>query len=138
MLMQLSRWLDAVEKRKCDTAVTVPHDSTEVDAGHATRPQHLREGVSPPDLATIKDFLRFHVALSRGRIDDERTTVDSVNTFAEWYFAGFARVTGNLVNEEDRRAVYVVSVLRLGSKGSLTEWDSVSEHGIRLPRMAGS
>lgn len=52
----------------------------------------------------IKGSLRFHVAISRGRIDDKRITVDSVNTFAKCYCAGFTRVTGNLVNEEDRRA----------------------------------
>lgn len=84
-------------------------DATTVDICHATGPRHLGEGVLPLDLATIKDFLRFHFAISRGRIDDERITVDSVNTFAEWFFAGFARVTGNLINEEDRRAVYDVS-----------------------------
>ncbi|KAL9045573.1 MAG: hypothetical protein Q9214_001404 [Letrouitia sp. 1 TL-2023] len=68
--------------------------------------RYEKEGLPPLDLATIKDFLRFHVAISRGRVDDERITVDSVNTFTEWYFAGFARVTGNLIDKEDRRAVY--------------------------------
>ncbi|KAI9764073.1 MAG: hypothetical protein M1840_008877 [Geoglossum simile] len=47
-------------------------------------------------LVTTKDFLRFHIALSQGRIRD-KTTVDSVNTFAEWFFAGFTRVTGTWV-----------------------------------------
>ena len=103
--------MDAIEKKCCDTGIVFSDDSAPVDIGYTTRPRRLREGVPPPDLATIKDFLRFHVAISRGRIDDERITVDSVNTFAEWYFAGFARVTGNLVNEEDRRAVYDVSKL---------------------------
>ena len=36
----------------------------------------------------MKDFLRFYVATSRGKIV-ERPTADSVNTFAEWFFAGF-------------------------------------------------
>ena len=103
--------MDAIEKKKCDTGTVISDEGAKVDACHTTRPQRLREGVPPPDLATIKDFLRFHVAISRGRIDDKRTTVDSVNTFAEWYFAGFTRVTGNLVNEEDRRAVYDVSIV---------------------------
>jgi len=48
------------------------------------------EGVPAPDLATIEIFLRFHVAISRGKIDDERIIVDSVKTFAEWYLAGYA------------------------------------------------
>ena len=103
--------MDAIEKKKCDTGTVISDEGAKVDAYHTTKPQRLREGVSPPDLATIKDFLRFHVAISWGRIDDKRTAVDSVNTFAEWYFAGFARVTGNLVNEEDRRAVYDVGIV---------------------------
>lgn len=109
MLTRSSRWIDDVEKKKRDTRVILPDNAAAVDVCHATGPQRLGEDVLPLDLATIKDFLRFHVAISRGRIDDERITVDSVNTFAEWFFAGFARVTGNLINEEDRRAVYDVS-----------------------------
>lgn len=136
MLTWSSRWVDAVETTKRDTGGAYSDDGAAVDVCHATgcshdytdmyraqrhcrlldhrfvvppRPPRLGEGVSPLDLATIKDFLRFHVAISRGRIDDERITVDSVNTFAEWFFAGFARVTGNTINEEDRRAVYDVS-----------------------------
>ena len=107
----IDRWVDGVEKKKRDTRVVVSDNGTAVDVCHTTGPQRLEEGVLPLDLATIKDFLRYHVAISRGRIDDERITVDSVNTFAEWFFAGFARVTGNLINEEDRRAVYDVSAI---------------------------
>ena len=78
----------------------------------------LQEGCPPPDLVSIKDFLRFHVAISKGNIDKKgRITTDSLNTFAEWFFAGFARVTGNIIEEEDRCAVYHVrlTVLRYGS-----------------------
>ena len=66
-------------------------DAAAIDVYHATKPQRLREGVVPLDLATINDLLRFHVAISRGRIDDERISVDSANTFVEWFFAGSAR-----------------------------------------------
>jgi hypothetical protein len=78
--------------------------------------QHcLRKGVDAPDLATVKDFLRFHVSISRGYIDeDEKPTVDSVNTHAEWFFAGFTRVTGTPTDEEDRSEVYEVGGLPLG------------------------
>ena len=31
-----------------------------------------------------------------------KPTVDSINTNAEWFFAGFTRVTGTEINEEDR------------------------------------
>lgn len=56
------------------------------------------------NLATIRDFLR--------QIDDGRTAVDSVfpNTLAEWFCAGFARVTGTPINKEDRCAEYDVSM----------------------------
>ena len=59
---------------------------------------------------TIKDFLRFIASVSDGIIDEESelVTADSMNTFAEWFFAGFARVTGNRIEEEDRKAVYSV------------------------------
>ena len=103
-----NRWVDAVKEKNRDT-IALPSGSDTVADACCTKAGTLCEGLPPPNLATIKDFLCFHVALSRGRIDDERTTVDSVNTFAEWFFAGFARVTGSLINEEDRRAVYDVS-----------------------------
>jgi hypothetical protein len=57
------------------------------------RQRYLGEGVEAPDLDTVKDFLRFHISTSRGKIVDE-PTADSVNAFAEWFFAGFTRVTG--------------------------------------------
>jgi hypothetical protein len=62
--------------------------------GRRARRRCLREGVDAPDMATVKDFLRFHIAASRGNIgDEERLTTDSLNAFAEWFFAGFARLT---------------------------------------------
>src|SRR5205085_11353035 len=44
-----------------------------------------------PDLATVKDFLAF-MQPREGKIREEETC-DSLNTFAEWFFAGFSRVT---------------------------------------------
>ena len=41
--------------------------------------------VETPDLATVKDFLRFKAAAGKGIIA-EQTTCDSLNTFAEWFF----------------------------------------------------
>jgi hypothetical protein len=77
----------------------------------ASARQHcLHKGVDAPDLATVKDFLRFYIATSRGKIDeDERPTTDSVNTFTKWFFAGFTRMTGTSTDEEDRSEVYEVS-----------------------------
>jgi hypothetical protein len=35
--------------------------------------------------------------------------VDLINTNAEWFFAGFTRVTGTEINEKDRTEIYKVS-----------------------------
>jgi len=60
--------------------------------------------VEAPDLATIKDFFRFYIATSCGRIV-AKPKVDSINTNAEWFVAGLTRVTGTEINEEDRNEV---------------------------------
>jgi len=67
------------------------------------------KGVPAPDINTVKDFLRFYIATSKGKLDD-RSTVDSVNTHAEWFFAGFSRVTGTPTDKEERSEVYHVCV----------------------------
>jgi hypothetical protein len=48
----------------------------------AVRDRVLKRHVEAPDLATVKDFLRFHAATSKGKIKKE-ITCDSLNTFAE-------------------------------------------------------
>jgi hypothetical protein len=68
----------------------------------------LQQGVKAPDLATVKDFFRFYIATSCGRIV-AKPTPDSINTIAEWFFAGFTRITGTEINEKDRSEVYKVS-----------------------------
>ena len=116
LLTQLSRWVIAVEKKKQDTRESLFGDDAAVNVPYTMRARSLQEGLPPLDLATIKDFLRFIIATSRGIVDDgqKKVTVDSTNTFAEWFFAGFARVTGNRIDEEDRCAVYDVSVYQNG------------------------
>ena len=111
-LTALSRWVALIEKRTHDAGEVLSDKQTAVDVSRITGAQSLREGLPPLDLATIKDFLRFIASVSDGIIDDETelVTADSMNTFAEWFFAGFARVTGNRIEEEDRRAVYSVSI----------------------------
>ena len=88
-----------------DSKVVRGGETSEMDGSTAVH--CLRKGAPHPDLATTKDFLRFHIALSRGRIKD-KTTVDSVKTFAEWFFAGFTRVTGTVISEDYRSAIYEV------------------------------
>jgi hypothetical protein len=61
-----------------------------------------------PDLATLKDFLRFYIATSRPRLA-EKLTVDSINTFAEWFFAGSTQVTSIETDAEQRSEVYIMS-----------------------------
>ena len=63
-----------------------------------------------PDLATVKDFLRFHAAASKGKIT-EKITTDSLNTFAEWFFAGFSRVTDTQTDADDRSEVYSTTLI---------------------------
>lgn len=90
--------------------------------------RRLRKGLPPPNIATTKDFLRFIVATSRGRIDDKhnKITVKSLIANAEWFFAGFARVTGNGAKEEDRQEIYWVSTdskpIRRRADSNLQQW----------------
>jgi hypothetical protein len=77
----------------------------------AVRERVLRQNVEAPDLATVKDFLRFQAATGKGMIV-KQTTCDSLNTFAEWFFAGFTRVTGTPTDADDRSEVYNVSTLQ--------------------------
>ena len=111
VLTQLSRWVVAVRKKKQDTGEALFRDNAAVNVSYATEAQSLQEGLSPLDLVKIKDFLHFVIATSRGSINDrqKKVTVDSMNTFAEWFFARFARVTGSRIDEKDRCAVYDVS-----------------------------
>jgi hypothetical protein len=60
-----------------------------------------RRNVEDPDLATLKDFFRFHAATSKGNIV-ERTISNSLNTFVERFFAGFSRVTGTPIDTLDK------------------------------------
>ena len=73
----------------------------------ALRDRVLKKHVNAPDLATVKDFLRFHAATSKGKIK-EKISCDSLNTFAEWFFTGFSRVTDTPTNDDDRSEVYNV------------------------------
>jgi hypothetical protein len=78
----------------------------------AARNQYLAKGVSAPDLVTVKDFLRFYIATSHPQLEKgasrPRSTADAICTVAEWFFAGFARVTGSDTKAEDRGEVYYV------------------------------
>ncbi|KAI4140001.1 MAG: hypothetical protein LQ341_003997 [Variospora aurantia] len=53
----------------------------------------LRPDIAAPDLVTVKDFIHFYIATSTPKLTN-KPTVDSINTVAECFFAGFTRVTG--------------------------------------------
>jgi hypothetical protein len=57
------------------------------------------------------DFLRFYITTSRLQLDADCPTQDSITTVAEWFFAGFTRITGTDILTEEREAVYIVSTL---------------------------
>jgi hypothetical protein len=58
--------------------VTPPDERT-------VRERCLGKGVEVPDLAAVKDFLRFQASVMRGKIE-ERPTDESLNSFAEGAF----------------------------------------------------
>ena len=96
MLMLLTRWRNIVKKIQADSS--------------ATAPPSLEKDALPPDLATLLDFVRFHASTGKGLIDDSGLiTVESSNSFMEWFFAGFNRVTGTVIDEETRSKVYKVN-----------------------------
>jgi len=101
----------AIGKKKQNTEEALFDNNSAVDALYIMEARSLREDLPPLDLVTIKDFLRFIVATSQEIIDDEqkKITVDSINTFAEWFFAGFARVTSNRIDKKNRCAIYDIS-----------------------------
>ncbi len=81
---------------------------------HATQTEqayyakYLRTGIAAPALELTKDFLRFHAKTSHPMLFDT-ITVESLNTVAEWSFAGFFRLTGTEVVEADQKEVYKIS-----------------------------
>jgi hypothetical protein len=70
----------------------------------------LRKKVEAPDIATVKDFLRFYAAKGKGKIV-KQITCDSLNSVAEWLSGGFTRVTDTETNKCDRTKVYNVSIV---------------------------
>lgn len=102
MLTTASRWcLSDMKQDAVQRGLPAPHEET-------AREQCMRPGVEAPDLATVKDFMRFYIATSRPRLT-EQPSVDSINTVAEWFFAGFTRVTGTETDAEQWSEVYNVS-----------------------------
>jgi hypothetical protein len=66
------------------------------------REQYLGRKVPAPNLATVKDSLRFYIHTSEPRIDSHAPTVDSMKAVGEWFFVGFERVTGTATDDTER------------------------------------
>ena len=67
----------------CDTSPTYT-------AHYDAQALSIRDGSPCPELATLRDFVRFHASIAKGIIDvHERITAESVNTTLEHFFAGF-------------------------------------------------
>ncbi len=122
----------AVGKKQQDPGEALSGDNTVVNISYTMEARSLREGLPALNPAIIKDFLCFIVATSRGIIDDKQkpVTVDSINTFTEWFFAGIAQVTGSRIDGEDRRAVYDVSKCSSGGNVIKADRNFVSGPGI--------
>ena len=73
-----------------------------------TRERCLVEGAEVPDLPALKNFFRFQASTMSFKVQ-EKPTDESLNTFAEWFFAGFTRITGTVIGETERSKVYNVS-----------------------------
>ena len=107
----LPSWLNFVERQQAVKKQISPCQSTD-NRYYDTQALRLRRGIPPPDVATIRDFVRFHASVAEGRIDDNgRITTETVNTTLEHFFAGFSRITGSDISGEFRSEIYNVSTL---------------------------
>ena len=94
VLIQSSRWkLDEMREDAVGRGVTSPDE-------RMVRERCLGRGVEVPDLAVWKDFLQFQASTVRGKIEERRTD-ESLNSFAEWFLAGFTPVIGTVVDETE-------------------------------------
>jgi hypothetical protein len=84
--------------------------------------------VEAPDLVTVKGIFCLYIAISYGRIV-AKPTVDSIDTNVDWFFAGFAHVTGTEINRKDRGEVNKVLLPTVGS--SHYHWAQLP-HRVRI------
>lgn len=77
------------------------------DDDEVNQDECLQQGQPAPDLATVKDFIRFYISSTHGMLT-VRPTMSSVKNFAERFFAGFTRVTKQSFDWKDTQDVYHV------------------------------
>ena len=93
----------AAKHHSCEKGLAIP-DITTIKA------DCLGIGAAAQDKETAKDFTRFYIASSQGRLANH-PTADSVVTYAEWFFAGFTRVTRTPTDENERSEVFNLCLL---------------------------
>lgn len=71
------------------------------------RTRHLGRGTPLPDLAVVKEWVRYYIAASYPVLTTTMTT-DSMGTISESFFAGFEQATGTIVPTDFRSEVYSV------------------------------
>ncbi|KAL8974222.1 MAG: hypothetical protein Q9197_001535 [Variospora fuerteventurae] len=59
----------------------------------------LRPDIAAPDIVTAKDFIRFYIATSTPKLTS-KPTLGSINTVAEWFFAGLTRWVPKALTQE--------------------------------------
>ncbi|KAL4746587.1 hypothetical protein BDW72DRAFT_197529 [Aspergillus terricola var. indicus] len=84
------------------------------------RDNGLQKGHPAPDLATIKDFVRFYISSTDG-ILSLRPTKSSVLNFAERFFAGFTRITKSIFDKKDTQDVFMFIKKRLVKEEKIIE-----------------
>ena len=69
------------------------------DGVNTTGPQGFRSGLLTLDLAMAKDLICYTLTPSEGVLDKQGpVTVESTVAFAEYFFAGFIRVTSCIIS----------------------------------------
>lgn len=77
------------------------------DDNKVNQDECLQQGQPAPDLATVKDFIRFYISSTHGMLT-VRPIMSSVKNFAERFFTGFTCVTKQLFDWKDTQDVYHV------------------------------
>ena len=71
------------------------------------RTHHLGRSTPLPDLAVVKEWMRFYIAASYPILAMKMTT-DSMGSISEYFFAGFEQATGTVFPADFRTEIYSV------------------------------
>ena len=111
MSRKLKRFFTTVSDKSRWWQNNFREDNEDID--HETvRARVLCPSAPAPSTVNVKDFFRFYVKQSKGLIN-KHASVESVVTNAEWFYAGFTRVTGTPTLDKDRTEVFWVRYIRV-------------------------